>query len=426
VKRAGQVITVIFALLAFSCSFVGVAAGLDVTQPANKSANATIQFEVKPGDSTADVADRLQKAGLIRNAVLFRVLARYRKLDTKLEPGVYKLSSGMTMDAIIHTLLTGQPDEQLVTIPPGLRVTQYPKYFGCELGAKGAWGAKGSCGLLPNFDPTSFVHIAQTGVLPDGTKLSDKYWYVPPKGPNVAYALEGYLFPDTYYFNTSDTEIGVVGRLLSALGQQICPGPDAQIHDAAQCKAHAVEVPVGTKQVNIFTEMENRYFTKNDVVALYDTLIVAAITVREVASDKDAPGVAAVYYNRFLTWKNNVNNAAGDVVNYLGADPTAQYARDTDSPPADGKWWGKLADAAKNVDPNNPYNTNNPDHKGFPPGPIAAPTFQDIIAAAAASDPKPSVLYYYFFSDCTGKIWYASSFAEFNSKTIPQAQAVKC
>ncbi len=416
----------IFALLAFSCSFVGVAAGLDVTQPAVKGSGTTIQFQVKAGDSTAAVADRLAKGGLIRNAVLFRVLARYRHLDTKLEPGVYKLSPSMTMDAIIRTLLNGQPDEQLVTIPPGLRVTQYPKYFGCTPDSKGAWGAKGSCSILPNFDPTSFMHIVQTGVLPDGTKLSDKFWYVQPKGPNVAYALEGYLFPDTYYFNSSDTEIAAVERLLTALGQQLCPGSDAQIHDPAQCKANAIKVTVGTKQVNIFTEMEGRYFTNNDVTALYDTLTIAALTIREIANDRDAPGVAGVYYNRFLTWKNNTNNAAGDVVNNMGSDPSSEYARDTDNPPANGKWWTDLVGAGADTDPNNPYNTENPVHKGLPPGPIAAPTQADIVAAAAASDPAPSKLYYYFYSDCKGKIWYAQSFAEFKTTTIPGAQAVKC
>jgi UPF0755 protein len=424
VKTAGRVITVILALLAFAAAAGGTAVALDVTQPSVKGASAVVEFQVKPGDSTAAVAARLQQAGLVRNAELFKLLARYRHLDTALEPGVYKLSASMTMDQIIRALLVGKPDEQLVTIPPGLRVTQYPKYITS----------------LPNFQPDVFLKIAQTGMLPDGTKLSDQYWYVEPKGQNVAYALEGYLYPDTYYFATGDDAVAVVKRLLNALGEQLCPGPDeahldAYIGDQAACKSHAISISVGGKQVNIFDEMESRYFTKDDRLALYDALILGSFTIREIANESDAVGVADVYYNRYLTFKNNTNDPAGDVVNYLGSDPSAEYARDTDNPPkgADGniwtgKWWADLGAAGSAVDPGNPYNTENADHKGLPPGPIAAPTLHDLEAAAMADDPQPSTLYYFFYGDCNGKVWYAKSFDEFARPggVIAQAQAVKC
>jgi UPF0755 protein len=417
VSTAGRVATVIFALLAFACAFAGVAVGLDVTQPSARHSTATVQFEVRAGDTTAAVAARLEKQGLIRNAQLFRLLARFRHLDTALEPGIYQLSPDMTMDAIIQKLRHGQPDEQLITIPPGHRVTEYPAYFTA----------------LPNFDAKGFLKIVTTGVLPDGTKLSDKYWYLPAKGQNVAFALEGYLFADTYYFNTADTEVAVVERLLDALGEQLCKGPDdahldVYIHNAAQCKQHARQVGPKNNE-NIFTDMEKQFSTTDDRMALYDTLTLSSIVIREAGQNVgDIPAVADIYYNRYILYKaaNPYVTQYGETIVSLDADPTAQYARDTDNPPdtsKGGKWWTKLSDAAKNVDPNNPYNTANPDHKGLPPGPIAAPRWDDIRYVAAADEP-PSP-YYYFVDDCHGQIYLGKTSGD-QAANIQKANSVKC
>ena len=415
-SKAGQVAVVIFALVAFACGFLGAAVGLDVTQPANHHSNAVVQFHVLKGDNTAAVATRLEKDGLIRNALLFRLLARFRKLDTQIEPGTYHLSPNMTMDAIIQTLLKGVPSELLIKVPPGLRVTQYPDpaYY-----VDGKGNPLPNFTDLPNFDATSFIKIVQTGVLPDGTKLSVKFWFVAPKQPNTVYALEGYLFPDTYYFDTAWNEGNVVDRLLEGLGAQLCPGgPDQDVAHAyfwvqSQCKAHAAMVGPN-KNENIFTEMETKFNTTNDVTALYDTLTLASIVVREAGQNPaDIPGVADVYYNRYALAfaQNQYVTPYNETIVSLSADPTAQYARDTDNPPKDGKWWAPLDAAAKDVDPGNLYNTANPDHKGLPPGPIAAPHFLDITAVAAANEPTASP-YYYFIHDCHGKAWYAKTSTE--------------
>lgn len=401
-RRAGRIITAFFVLVAFACGFIGVTAGLDVTQPTARGSDVVVEFEVRQGEGTASVAARLEKIGLIRNAQLFRQLAKYRRLDTHIEPGVYKLSPGMTMDVIIRTLLVGKPDQQVVTIPPGLRVAQFPAYLAPK---------------LPNFKADVFLNIATTGVLPDGTKLADAYWYVPPKGQDVAVALEGYLFPDTYYFNTDDDAVKVVKRLLDGLGEHLCPGPDdvhaaVYIRDHAQCKAHATMLKVGDKSVDVFTEMDHHFFTTDDRQALHDTLTLGSIVEREVRSASNIVGVAGVLYNRYLAWKNNRNNPAGDVVDFLNADPTAMYARDTAHPPGpNAKWWDALADAAGKIEPDNAYNTANPTHKGLPPGPIAGLQWADIAAVATADEPTPSPYYYYI----TGKdhlMHYAQSYAE--------------
>ncbi|HEY7832303.1 MAG TPA: endolytic transglycosylase MltG [Ktedonobacterales bacterium] len=399
-SKGARVAVVVLALLAFAGGFLGVAGALYLTQPAVHGSTQVVPFEVKKGDTANAVGQRLQDAGLIRNALVFRLLAKYRHLDTQLEPGVYQLSPAMTMDAIIQKLLHGQPDEQLITIPPGHRVAEYPDYFSA----------------LQNFDAKNFLKVAQTGVLKDGTKLSSMYWYLPSKQANTVDALEGYLFPNTYYFNSSDDEQQVIEKLLINLGEQLCPGPadqpDQYISDQAQCKAHGAKVG---KTGNIFTEMEQHFNTTNDVLALYDTLTLSSIVVREVKYVQDIPGIADVYYNRYSIMANGTYLTPGnDTIVGFEADPTVQYARDTDSGPdaKTGQYWDKLADGGRNVDPNGIYNTYT--HKGLMPGPIAAPRWEDIVGIATANEPTASPNFW-FVNDCHGTTYYASTYAQFQT-----------
>src|SRR6185437_5468090 len=260
-KRAALVVTILFALLAFGVGLVGTTVALDVTRPVVSGSNGTLNFVVNDGDTSTEIANKLEKAGLIRNALIFRLLARYKHLDSSLQHGTYSLSPNMNMDQII-TALEGAPvDEHIVIlVPPGSRVTQYPDYFT----------------KLPNFNADNFMKIAQTGILLDDAKtpIWSKYWFVQPmaKGTKVKYALEGYLFPDTYYFNKDADETKVIETMLDNLGAKLCPGPDGQqgayFADKAQCLAHAA--PVGSSK--IFATAEKAYSTTDPVVALHYAL----------------------------------------------------------------------------------------------------------------------------------------------------------
>jgi UPF0755 protein len=409
-KTAGIVLTVILALLALGVGFAGTTAVLYVTQPASSS-TTTVRFIVNTGDTTQVVAQHLQEDGLIRSALAFRLYARLEHLDQGIEPGVYLLSPNMTMKGIITALQVGKPDEQLAGVPDGLRLTQYPPYFTS----------------LPNFNATTFTSIVKTGVLPDGTQLWKKYWFVEqppsPKSKAKVYdVLEGYLYPDHYYFNNSDDATAVIEKMLLEFGSQFCPGPSSNpnqyVDTLADCKAH----PAMIGNTSIFTSMESAYHTKNDTQAIYDTLIIASLTAREISNFSDAIGVASVYHNRYLYSINAITNDGG-TAGFMGSDPSAEYARDSDSPPKDGKWWATLSDAGKNIDPNNLYNTDaNP---GLPPGPIANPVSQEIIAAAAPKSPT-AWPYFYFVSDKCGKIYYAKDLNDFNTNVVPKENTGNC
>ena len=409
-KRAGPAIVIIFALLALACGFGASTAALYVTQPSSSS-SATVRFVVNKGDSAAAVAQNLQKAGLIRNAQLFRLWARYRHKDSGIEPGIYDLNASMTMDQLLAALQQGKPDELLAGVHDGLRVTQYPAFFTD----------------LHNFNSDSFLKMVKSGVEPDGTKLWEKYWYVQQPGKDVAFALEGYLFPDSFYYQSDANETAVVERMIEQLGVLLCPGPDdkptAYINDKAQCVAHGANISTDQAHpLNIFTSMENAYFTKDPVQALHDTLNVAGLTIREIRDYNDALGVATVYHNRLLGYLQKVDT---DTYGYMGSDPSAQYARDTDSQPKDGHWWKELADSGQKVDPTSAYNTESGNHAGLPPSAIANAPWKVIVAAA-----NPKALkdfpYFYFVSDKCGKIVYFKDYPDFQANSDKAMNSGNC
>jgi UPF0755 protein len=420
-KRAGIVATVIFAVLALVCGFGGTTVALLVTQPASSGSAIVVNFQVggcgsNTSDSAASIAQRLQADGLIRNALAFRLLAKLQKLDTSIKRGNYKLSPGMTMNQIIQKLQTGHPDLILAGVNEGKRVTEYAAGFS----------------NLPHFNADNFNKIVQTGIMPDGTKLSDTYWFVEPQQKNTFYALEGYLYPDHYEFDGCATEVDVVTTMLEAFAEQLCPGPSdnpaAYIDTLGDCKQHAATVD--SKGTTVFAALEKYYDVRDDRHAIYQALTVASITMREIPSltaTHDIQGIASVYYNR---WQHALGNAnyQSDTGTLIQADPTVQYAHTTDTPPAAGAtWWPNLNNQdLKSIDTKNPYNTYV--FPGLPPGPIAAPITSIFLAAANPVSPDTGKLYYYFINGTCAphKTYFATNQTDFNALVAQYITNAKC
>jgi UPF0755 protein len=131
----------------------------------------------------------------------------------------------------------------------------------------------------------------------------------------------------------------------------------------------------------------------------YQMVILASLVQREILHLQDAPGVAGVYWNRFM------NNVPNDTAGYLGSDPSVEYARDSQTPPQ--QYWLPLQDAGKSIAANSPWNTYV--NQGLPPTPICSPGLATLQAAASPAKSD----YFYFLSTKTGTIVYAKTYKEF-------------
>ncbi|HEX9058283.1 MAG TPA: endolytic transglycosylase MltG [Ktedonobacterales bacterium] len=365
------------ALVVFGGALGVLALIMGVFQPAGAAGAPSQQVVVRQGESTAQIADDLSHRGLIRNSWLFRLVARNRGLDRQLQAGVYMLSPAMTMDQMITTLEHAVPDLLIITVPEGARVTEYPSFVG----------------NLPNFNSQQFLQIVQTGQFPG----RERYWYVsPPSG--ARYALEGYLFPSTYYVDPQSTAEDVVKVMLDGLGLALCPGPaqdpNRYIYDQAQCRAHA-RVVDSSKKLTIFAALAERHLT------LEQALTLASIVQREARSPQAKAGVASVYYNRYLAASGIAPGPEGGGPRALDADPTVQYAVGTLKDP-----WPTLRNQARAIAPGDPYNTYT--HAGLPPGPIAGSGLDVLIDVVSA----PRTDYYYFITGTDHQMHYAHTYAQ--------------
>jgi UPF0755 protein len=365
------------ALLILSAAYAGVNVAADALRPVAGPGAPQVRVVIKPGESTAQIATELQQRGLIRNALLFRLWANHQGLDRSLRAGVHIVSASMTTDQIIAALQQSVSNQISVTIPEGVRLTEYPRYLAA----------------LAYFDAQAFLTIVKTGQFSG----SDLYWFVKP-APGALYALEGYLFPSTYYVSPDADATTVVRTMLDGLGLQLCPGPAADpnryLRDEAQCRAHARVADQAT-QLTVFAALEQRHLT------LAQALTLASIVQREARSDGAKVDVASVYYNRYLAASGIQPGPENGGPRSLDADPTVQYAVGTS---ADA--WPVLPDAARLIAPESPYNTYT--HLGLPPGPICGAGLDvllDVIAGARTD-------FYYFITGADHRMHYARTYIE--------------
>lgn len=375
---AGLIALALVALLVFGGVYTAIAVGGAVFQPKAAAGAPAQQLIVRSGETTTQIADDLEQHGVVRSALLFRLWAKYRGLDRQLQAGVYLVSPSMTMDEIITTLERSVPSQMVVTVPEGTRATEYPQYLSG----------------LTHFDAHEFLQIVKTGQFAG----RDRYWYVAAPAPGVTYALEGYLFPSTYYVDPQATATDVVKVMLNGVGLELCPGPDRDpnryLFDEQQCRAHA-RVVDSANHLTIFTALEQRHLT------LLQALTLASVVQREARSATAKAGVASVYYNRYLaaTGAQPGPDDGGPIT--LDADPTVQYAVGTAANP-----WPTLQAQARTIAPDSPFNTYT--HAGLPPGPIAGSGLDVLIDVVAA----PRTNYYYFITGADHQMHFAHTYAE--------------
>ena len=229
------------AVLVASVLLLGVA-GWWVVHALNPSGEpgVAINFTVNEGDTLDSVASRLDDAGIIGNATLFRWYAS-TKADVKLVPGYYALRPKDNAGSIIEALSTPPAQTFLsVPFPEGMTVNQ----MATRLAEK-----------MTFLQAEDFITAAT-----DGSVVSE----LSPKGST---SLEGLLFPDTYQISGDDNESRVVARLASMM-QRVA------------------------RQVDLVAGAKTRGYSP------YEILIIASMVEREAKVPADRAKIAQVIYNR--------------------------------------------------------------------------------------------------------------------------------
>lgn len=167
-------------------------------------------------------------------------------------------------------------------------------------------------------------------------------------------SLEGYLAPDTYRIFVDEPLIDVVDRLLAHRNTQITAEMRAEIQKKKR--------------------------------TIHEVLTVASLLEREVPHEEDMAKVADLFWRRY------------DAGWGMQADSTVHYIF--------GKK-GDLFTTKKERESTNPWNTYK--YAGLPPGPIATPSVDAIIATIY---PEKNDAWYFLTTLDTGEVKYGRSFDE--------------
>lgn len=320
--------------------------------PVDPTDDTQVTFRIKSGEYVSTISNNLVEQGLLRNKGVFRMLVMFQGVTNKIQYGDYLLSPSMGPGEIISVLISGtQITERTITIIPGWTIENIADYF-IKVGA------------IEADDRETFLQLCN-----DAEAFADVSHQVAQavaagKVDQRAYALEGYLAPDTYRVLVDATPETLIKTLLSQTEIVLDGLYDTSAEESA--------------------DVFKTNLTQDEVI------ILASIIEKEAAQKEDFGKVSAVFYNRLAQGMP------------LQSDPTAKYV--------DGST--NMVLTADQVNADTPYNTYV--ISGLPVGPICNPS---AAALEAALHPNQSFLdegYLYFCSKDpnSGELHFSKTLAE--------------
>ena len=194
---------VIVALAVVIVYFIGIKAYKYVyshyVEPMDPESTEQIEVVIKKSESLKSISKKLEEAGIIRSATVFKYYVDFSDMSSKLLAGKFKLSPSMTYDDIINVLKrpSAAQTSTRVTLIEGITIK--------EMEDK----------LLQEAVLESTVNMDSRTML--GERYYADYWFIKEamdrdraNTHHRTYMLEGYMFPDTYdFYISSDTDVAV-------------------------------------------------------------------------------------------------------------------------------------------------------------------------------------------------------------------------
>lgn len=284
-----------------------------------------VVITIEKGSASREVAAILKEKGLIRYELPFLLRLYLTDYQGKLRYGTFSLYKGMSLDNMIRTLSSeGEiADNMRLTIPEGYTIERTAR----ALEKKGIMDAE---------EFRAAVRAAAEDSI---------YADILPAEEDVLYQMEGFLYPDTYYFSDDISP--------EELADMIFDEFDNMFGD--ERRKRAAEIGMTVEEV----------------------LTRASMVQKETERAEEYPIVADVIQNRL------------DINMNLQFDSTVVYA-------VTEGYYGKDRVLYSDLKVDSPYNTYL--HKGLPPGPICSPGLEAIDGVLYPDDNN-----YLFFQTDTQK-----------------------
>lgn len=331
---------------------------MDYTGMAKKSHEADIVI-----DSTMnvdDIAETLHENGIIEMPWLFKTYINMKNESEGFLDGEYTVNSTMSYSNIITLLKTVRQYTNTVTvmIPEGYNAQQIGQLLEENLVCRADDFEKYYRSKLEKYDFEEQITVTE----------------------NRFYALEGYLFPDTYEFYVIDDL------------------PDKPSMDTSQYAKQAAEKMYSNFQNKITKKM---YARAKELGMTFDEVVtLASIIQKEGTNEENMANISSVFHNRL----ENMYEYP-----HLQSDTTDNYIEDVIRPNIPSS---SLALYENVITAYDTYTC-----EGLPAGPICSPGLETINAALYPAETD----YYYFLSSSDGVFYYASTVEKHEQNIIDAA-----
>lgn len=272
----------------FLCTLVGAWFVYSEIYAAEAQQSQEITFRIERGESVAELSDRLEQTGVIRNATLFQKYLVLKGLDTQIREGTFVVEAPITLARVVDALDRPSYDETTITILPGWSLLEIAVYFEEQgiatkdelyaVTGRPAYNYKTQKGRPPRFES-------------DARILQDRSAHV---------SLEGYLSPNTFRIFKDASVEDIVHKLVNHMDSQM------------------------TEQMYVDIKKQGRSF--------FEVLTLASIVEREVQSEKDKALVADIFWRRYdANWALQADSTVHYAVGKRGDVFTTKEDRDSTS-----------------------------------------------------------------------------------------------
>lgn len=146
---------------------------------------AKVAIAIEKGMSVHAISRLLEKEGIIRSALAFRLYTRFQAKQASLQAGQFYLQPSMSAAEVLEVLHKGLAEEVAVTVPEGYTLRDIDSLLASKKLITA--GKLIECAQTCDF--------SRFGFLPSASNLADR-----------GGQLEGYLYPDTYFVAAGNFE----------------------------------------------------------------------------------------------------------------------------------------------------------------------------------------------------------------------------
>lgn len=286
-----------------------------------------IEIDILKGMRPHEISYALEKEGIVKSAPLFYWLGRFTGGWSGLRAADYELSPSMTPLQLFKILKSGIGIQRSILIREGSSIFQVAE----TLEKEGLGTREAILKLLKSPELILAFGLKDEGIS----------------------TLEGYLYPNTYFFDRKETAANLIKRMVEAFLHTWTP----------EFESRAKEIGLSRKQV----------------------VILASMVEKETGASFERPVIASVFFNRM---KKKMK---------FQSDPTTAYGMGE-------TYSGNLT--REDLKRPSPYNTYTV--PGLPVGPISNPNPESVRAVLYPADTD----YLYFVSKNDGTHMFSKTYEE--------------